>query len=258
MAIPLKAPRLVGLPDYRSAGALLLLTALATAISVLARLSANADATPFTDAVAQAHNLDAATISAMAVSEKLDAIGAAATVYGAGGAARLVGGLTLLAAAGLLWRALGAYHRPALGAAALLLAASGVASAVSGGGAVALAALAPEPQSVSRLVAAGGLDHGTGDALLTLRRFAGALGFALAGLGLIALSPAQWRLGGVLRITAVVGAILGLAMLFIWVDAATSVHRITGVGFLIWLIVSGLWLLTGKIKPPENPPPTPI
>ena len=251
MAIPLKIPMLVGMPDYRRAGALLLLTALATALSVGARLSANADATPFTDAVAQAHNLDAATISAMAVSEKLDAIGAAATTYGAGGAARLIGGLTLLAAAWLLCRVMGAYHRPAMGAAALLLAASGIASAVSGGAAVALAALAPEPQSISRL-AAGGLDHGTGDALLTLRWFAGALGFALAGLGLVAMSPAQWRLGGILRITAVVDAALGLAMLFIWLDAATIVHRITGVGFLLWLIISGLWLLAGMIKPPEK------
>ena len=258
MAIPLKIPRPVGMPDYRRTGALLLLTALATAISVVARLSANADATPFTDAVAQAHNLDAATISAMVVSEKLDAIGAAATAYGAGGAARLIGGLTLLAAARLLWRVLGAYHRPALGAAALLLAASGIASAVSGGAAVSLAALAPEPQSISRLAAAGSLDHGTGDALLTLRWFAGALGFALAGLGLIALSPAQWRMGGILRITAIVDAILGLAMLFIWVDAATVIHRITGIGFLIWLIISGLWLLRGTINPPPNPPPKPI
>ena len=253
MAIPLKIPLPVGMPDYRRAGALLLLTALATALSVVARLSANADATPFTDAVAQAHNLDAATISAMAVSEKLDAIGAAATAYGAGGAARLIGGLTLLAAAWLLWRVLGAYHRPALGAAALLLAASGIASAVSGAGAIALAALAPEPQSISRLAAAGGLDHGTGDALLTLRWFAGALGFALAGLGLVALSPAQWRMGGIRRITAIVGTALGLAMLFIWIDAATAVHRITGVGFLLWLIISGLWLLRGTIKPPPKP-----
>ena len=257
MAIPLKIPRPAGQPDYRRAGALLLLTALATALSVVARLSANADATPFTDAVAQRQILDAATISAMAVSEKLDAIGAAATAYGAGGAARLTGGLTLLAAAALLWRVMGAYHRPAMAAAALLLAASGIASAVSGAAAVTLAALAPEPQSISRL-AAGGLANDTGDALLTLRWFAGALGFALAGLGLVALAPAQWRLGGILRITAVVDAALGLAMLFIWIDAATVIHRITGVGFLLWLIISGLWLLAGRIKLPENPPPKPI
>lgn len=255
MAIPLKIPRPVGMPNYRRAGALLLITALATAISVVARLSANADATPFTDAVAQRQILDAATISAMAVSEKLDAIGAAATVYGTGGVARLIGGLTLLAAAGQLWRVMGAYHRPAMGAAALLLAASGLASAVSGGAAVALAALAPEPQSISRLAAAGGLDNNTGDALLTLRWFAGALGFALAGLGLVALAPAQWRMGGILRITAVVDAALGLAMLFIWLDAATVVHRITGVGFLLWLIISGIWLLAGMTKPPENQQP---
>ena len=241
------------MPDYRIAGALLLLTAAATAVSVLARLSANADDTPLTDALAQRQILDEAAIAAAEVSEKLNAIGAAAMAYATGGTARLAGGLTLLAAAWPLWRVMGAYHPRAMGAAALLLAASGVASAVSGGCAVALAALAPEPQSISPLVSAGGLDHGAGDALLTLRWFTGALGFALAGLGLIALAPAQWRLGGVLRLTAVVGAGLGLAMLFIWLDAATVVHRITGVGFLIWLIVSGLWLWAGMVKPPENP-----
>lgn len=247
------------MPDYRSAGALLLLTALATAVSVIARLSANADATPLTDALAQAQNLDADAVAALSVSEKLNAIGAANVAYAAGGAARLLGGLTLLAAAWPLRRVLGAHHRAAMGAAALLLAASGAASAVSGGCAIALAALAPEPQSAVGLSSAAGLDLGAEDALFTLRWFAGALGFALAGLGLAALGPAQWRAGGILRVSAVAGAALGLAMLFIWVDAATVVHRITGVGFLLWLIITGAWLLAGRAKAPETPPrPVPV
>ena len=245
------------LPDYRCAGALLLLTALATAISVMARLSANADATPLTDALARSQNLDAGTIAALSVSEKLNAIGSARMAYAAGGAARLVGGLTLLAAAWPLWRVMGGYHRRAMGAAAMLLAASGIASAVSGGCAIALAMLAPDVQSAVGLGSAAGLDVGAEDALFTVRWFAGALGFALAGLGLAALGPVQWRVGGILRFSAVVGVVLGLGMLFIWVDAATVVHRITGVGFLLWLIITGVWLLAGRAKAPENLPPRP-
>ena len=257
MTTAVRFPMLALRPDYRSAGALLLLTALATAVSVMARLSANADATPLTDALAQSRNLEVEAIAALSVSEKLNAIGSAKVAYAAGGVARLVGGLTLLAAAWPLWRVMGGYHRWAMGAAVALLAASGVASAVSGGCAVVLAALAPEGQSAVGLGSAAGLDVGGEDALFTLRWFAGALGFALAGLGLAALGPVQWRVGGILRFSAVVGAALGLAMLFIWVDAATVVHRITGVGFLLWLIITGVWLLAGRTKAPENLPPRP-
>ena len=85
-------------PSYRAAGIFLLLTALATAISVPARLAADADATPLTDALAQAQTIASAEIARLEVSEKLAAIGSASVAYGTGGAARLIGGLTLLAA----------------------------------------------------------------------------------------------------------------------------------------------------------------
>ena len=106
------------IPDYRIAGVFLLLTALATAISVPARLMAGADLPT--------------------VGESLADIGASNVAYGTGGAARLVGGLTLLAASIPLWRAMGTYHRSAMVIAALMLVASGIASAVSGASAVAL------------------------------------------------------------------------------------------------------------------------
>ncbi len=236
------------MPDYRTAGVLLLLTALATAISVVARLSADADATPFTDALAQRLNLDAADMARLAASEKLRAIGAADIAYGTGGAARLVGGLTLLAAGVPLWRAMKEYHPSAMGAAAALLAASGITSAISGASAVALASLAPDPQATAALTPDSDLAGGAERALLTLRWAAGALGFTLAGLGLAALAPVQWRMGGILRVTAVADALLGVAMLFIWLDAATAVHRITGIAFLVWLILSGAWLVAGLIQ----------
>lgn len=249
------------MPDYRTAGIFLLLTALATAISVPARLIAGADDTPLADAVAQSRNLDTAMIAQLELSERLSAIGSAKVSYGIGGAARLIGGLTLLAAGLLLWRVLRAYQPAAMGLAAALLVASGIASAVSGACAIALAVLAPEAQSTAVLRSAGALVPGTEEMLFTIRWAAGTLGFTLAGLALVALAAVQWRMGSILRVSGVVGVVLGVAMLFIWIDAATVVHRISGIAFLIWLIVAGLWLAAGRVRPPlltsphGTPPP---
>ena len=234
--------------DYRTAGIFLLLTALATAISVPARLAADADATPLTDALAQAQTFAAAEVARLEVSEKLAAIGSASAAYATGGAARLVGGLTLLAAGFYLWRAMGAAFPRAMVAVAVLLAGSGITSAVSGASAVALAVLAPEPQATAVLTPGMPWAYGTEETLLWVRWFTGTLGFTLAGLALVVLSPVQWRLGGLQRITAAAGVVIGVAMLFIWVDAATVVHRISGVAFLIWLIVVGLWLVAPKLR----------
>ena len=61
---------------YRTAGIFLLLTALATAISVPARLAADADATPFTDSLPASLNLDAAEIARHQAAEKLATLSA--------------------------------------------------------------------------------------------------------------------------------------------------------------------------------------
>ena len=235
-------------PDYRAAGIFLLLTALATVISVPARLAADADATPLTDALAQSQTLAAAEIARLEVSEKLAAIGSASVAYGTGGAARLAGGLTLLAAGIFLWRAAGTVHTAPMAACATLLMLSGVVSAVSGAAAVSLAVIAPEPQATAVLVPASSSVGSVEETLFNGRWFTGAFGFTLAGLALITLGPVQWRMGGILRVIAVVDVVLGVAMLFIWVDAATAVHRITGVAFLIWLIIAGLWLVIPRFR----------
>ena len=94
---------------------------------------------------------------------------------------------------------------------------------------------------------------GVGRPWTPARWIIGKIGFTLAGLGLIALGPVQWRIGGLLKISSIVGVIIGVAMLLIWVDAATAMHRISGVAFLAWLIVTGLWLVAGLLKPPSVP-----
>ena len=236
--------------DYRTAGIFLLLTALATAISVPARLAAGADDTPFTDSLSLAQNLDAVRIAQLETTEKLGAIAGNKGAYGVGGAARLVGGLMLMAAGFYLWRAIGEHHPTAMAVVAVLLAVSGIASAISGASAVALAVMSPELQAtrVYTYPPGTGWDYGAEQALFTIRWLTGTIGFTLAGLGLVALAPVQWRMGGILRVTAMVDAVLGVAMLFIWLDAATVVHRITGIAFLIWLILVGLWLVVPRLR----------
>ena len=217
--------------ETRAAGLLLLLTALATAISVPARLLADADQPT--------------------LSESLWAIAINNAPYLIGGVARLVSGLALLGAAWFLWRSLHGHHPAAVCIAAIALAASGLITAISGLCAVVLAVAVPDVGPVTVLIRAGWEESLRPWA--NARWFTGTLGFTLAGVGLIALEPALWRIGGWLKIAAVAGLIVGVAMLFIWIDAATVVHRISGIAFLLWLIISGIWLAAGRLKPPPSP-----
>ena len=220
----------LSISSARTAGLFLLLTALATAISVPTRLLADADQPTLT--------------------ESLLAIIANRGYYATGGAARFVSGIALLAAAWFLWRAMADYHRPAEGLAAGFLGLSGVITAVSGACAVAIAAAVPAPAGpTATLVVGAGLPNL--QPLADARWITGTVGFTLAGLGLIVLGPAQWRIGGLLKASAVADVIIGVAMLFIWIDAATVMHRVSGVAFLLWLIVSGVWLVAGLLKTPE-------
>ena len=44
----------------------------------------------------------------------------------------------------------------------------------------------------------------------------------------------------------VASALLGLAIQFVWLDAATVVHMVTGTLFVVWLAVAGGMLLKGR------------
>ena len=68
------------------------------------------------------------------------------------------------------------------------------------------------------------------------------------GLALLVAAPYQWKAGGLLKYISVVTAATGIAMQFIWLDAATVMHRISGIGIFIWLVVIGIMLLTGRIE----------
>ena len=218
----------------RAAGLLLLLTAIATAVSVLTRLNSSEE--PLAGSPIQVPII-------------LDT-----GQYAVAGAARVLSGLALLAAAMFLWRSLPDQTRTA-DIAARLLEASGVATAASGACMLALAIMVPEGGPINALThvtpTAWGIIDWIGSVDLC-RWIAGKVGFTLAGLGLIALGPVQWRMGGLLKISAVADVIIGVAMLFIWVDAATVMHRVSGIVFLLWLIISGVWLVAGLLKPPQS------
>ncbi|MYA62280.1 MAG: hypothetical protein F4X94_06875, partial [Dehalococcoidia bacterium] len=96
--------------EARIAGALLLLTALATAVAVIGRVAADADQ---------------ATLA-----ESLVSISEARGLYGLGGAARLISGVTLLAAAWYLSRTWIIRERLGTPLVPILLAVSGAFTAV--------------------------------------------------------------------------------------------------------------------------------
>ena len=209
----------------RVAGALLLLTAVATAVMVPTRLMADADQP---------------TLLAT-----LQAIDANSLPYTYSAIARILSGVFLLAAAGMMRSVTTPYHPAPARLAMTALSLSGVVTIVSGVCAIMLTAIGAPAIAFDDprlLETAGRLD--------AARWITGKVGFTLAGLGLIALGPVQWRVGGLLKVSAVADVIIGVAMLFIWVDAATVMHRVSGVAFLAWLIVSGLWLVAGLLKPP--------
>ena len=206
------------------AGWLLLATAIATAVAVLGRVAAGADLPT--------------------LAESLAAVGRRRGLYGIGGAARLLSGITLFAGAWFLWHT--RFMRRRLGTllVSVLLAASGLFTGVSGACALALAQIAPEPSAAAAAARVGG-----GAALVAeLRSISGKIGFNLAGLALLATAVRQWRVGGALRRLAPASALVGAAMQSIWVDAAIALHRFTGPLFMVWLALIGFMLASGRVE----------
>ena len=211
----------------RRAGVLLVLTAAATMVAVVGRVSAGADQPVLADSLA--------------------AVAGAAWLYGAGGAGRLVSGLTLIAAAWYLPRIDPAVRRPATPVAAGLLSASGACTAVSGACAM-LMAVAVRGVADPDALAAAAVSL---EATARLRALLGAVGFMLAGWALILMGLRQRRAGGAWKRLAPVTALLGVAMQLIWIDAATVVHRVTGIAFTLWLVAAGGLLWTARSEPRE-------
>ena len=203
------------------AGLFFILTAVATLIAVITRVSANADQPT--------------------LAESLSAISENRTLYGAGGIARFVSGITLLIGGWLLlrsWLIRERFDSPFFPG---FLALSGVLTAVSGACAIALAVLAPTTGTIGAIGAPT-------EFVALLRWLLGKSGFTVAGLAILLTARHQWKAGVPLKKIAPVSAVIGIAMQFIWWDAATIVHRITGIAFLLWLVLIGFILITGRTE----------
>ena len=208
----------------RIAGSLLVLTAIATAVAVVGRVAAGADQPT--------------------LQESMAAIAENSELYIAGGAARLISGVTLIAAALFLLRTWIIRERLGTPLVPALFITSGAFTAASGACAVALGISAPDVAETTALYVRGSVV----DTMAYLRWLTGKTGFAAAGLALIVAARYQWEVGGTLRRIAPLTVLLGVSMQLIWIDAATVVHRITGPAFFVWLLAIGGMLLTGRIE----------
>lgn len=203
------------------AGLFLIITAIATLVAVVTRVSANAD-----------HPTPPETLSAIADSRLL---------YGTGGIARFVSGATLLVAGWLLLRTWVVKERFGNPMVPAILAISGIITAVSGACALVLSITAQATVAADNI---GAITEGVEVA----RWLSGKIGFAVAGLALLVAARQQWKAGASIKRIAPLSAVVGIGMQLIWWDAATIVHRITGIAFLVWLLLIGFMLVTGRVE----------
>ena len=211
----------------RNAGIFLLLTAAVTVVMVLARVSSDTDQPT--------------------LAESLRAIADNTAIYSVAGTARLLSGLTLIIASWYLLRTWIVRERMGSPLAPWLFAASGLFTAVSGVCALLLAAYpAPEVTYVNGIP--GVEIPAIVEAVHNIRWVAGKAGFSAAGVSLVIAARYQWKVGGILRMVAPASAVLGIAMQFIWVDAAPFLHPVIGLGFLLWLLAIGPMLATGHVE----------
>lgn len=212
-----------GSPDRmaRWGGVLLLLTALATAVMVYARVASGADQVTLAE-------------SMRAVAENRES-------YGLFGVMRLASGLTLLVGGWLLLRTWIIRDRWATPWVPYLFIVSGVCTAISGVCALLITTQA-DPASAAMADVTGV------EVVHNLRWLIGKVGFTAAGLALIVAAWYQWQVGGTLRKVAPVSVVLGVAMQLIWVDAANIIHPVVGALFFLWLLVIGAMLATGRVE----------
>ncbi len=216
----MSSPREAPSPNLRKAGALALFTAVATLVAVAGRVAADADQPT--------------------LAESLNAIAESRLEYSIGWIARIVSGGALAAAAYMVWRRGPGGNARDLRPMLAMFALSGACTALSGVSSALLTAMAPA-------VGAAAAEPGTAQEVVdVLRWFFGKAGFAASGLALIAAARPLFGAGVPWRIAALATFLLGGAMLFIWWDAATTLHRITGPAFIVWLVIAGGLTVAGR------------
>ena len=203
----------------RNAGMLLVLTAFISVFAVFGRVLANADQPTLL--------------------ESLNAIAHSRFLYGGGGGARMISGITLGVAARFLMKTWIIQERLGSSLVPLFFMVSGIFTAISGVCAVAMALAVPADLDSSGVI---------WETTAVIREISGKTGFATVGLSILVAARYQWRVGGKLRYIAPISALLGLVMQLIWIESATQIHQVSGALFLLWLLVIGGMLLTGRVE----------
>ena len=211
----------------RIAGAFLILTAAATVVMVFTRVASDADQDTLL--------------------ESLRTVDENRALYGVSGVARLLSGVMFFIAAWLLLRTWIIRERWATPVVPYLFAISAVCTVISGGCAIIIAAYPVPEISVSNGGPTGEIAR-LAETVSGLRWVTGKIGFVAAGLAVIVAARYQWRVGGTLRWIAPGSLIIGVAMQFIWIDAATVLHPIVGTAFFLWLLAVGTMLTSGKVE----------
>ena len=120
---------------------------------------------------------------------------------------------------------------------ACLLLAAAIISLISSGSGLAVAALAHEFST------AGGGALNSAQSVELIREAFGRTGFTLSALGVIVLGTLIAWSGTLPKWLGWLGIASGISMFFIWVESATTIHRLGGAGYLVWLAILGGWLL---------------
>jgi hypothetical protein len=126
-------------------------------------------------------------------------------------------------------------------AGAFLLLATAVVSMVAAVAGLALASLAQEFAGVT-----GNQENSlasSAQAVEVFRSYAGRTGFTFSALSLLAFGGLiSWQ-GPIPKWLGWLGILVGVMMLLIWSDSAALLHRIGGTGYLVWLAITGGWLV---------------
>jgi hypothetical protein len=214
----------------RITGGLLIAYMGAVIVAVAARVASNADQEPFRTS--------------------LQLIAANRELYLTSLVSNLISNFLLVALAGGLYLTFRPRQRYLALLGASMFLAAGLIWMVSNISGLALAQLAQEfakaPGSEGDMFAA------SARAVELTREFAGRTAFTLAALGLLAL-------GGLIAWSKVLprwlgwlAVVVGVLTLFIWYEAAAALHRIGGTGYLLWLLLTGGWLLLRGTKDSAN------
>lgn len=183
----------------------------------------------------------ASTNSNASFAESLGTLAANHGMYLASMSAGLVSSILLIMLAAGLYSIFRARHHFLALATSFLFLAAALAWLTSAASGLALASLAQEFVSAPGIQAEA--TASSARAVDLVRESTGRVGFTLAGLATLTLGLLiAWK-DALPKWLGWLGVVVGILMLFIWNDSAAVLHRAGGTGYLLWLLITGGWLL---------------